>query len=133
MRKIYILYIEEESVIHIFGACIILIGLFLFYMRYRPMIGGNLYKAKVVMCITSPTANFLSYQLIVDFNYKRKRLRLPVLFRTTFFPDRHIGKILLVYYNEKCPSYVTGKRKVADVFLLCFIASGLVFILGNFH
>jgi len=115
------------------GVFAIFIGLFLFYIRYRSIIGGTLCEAKVIRCDIAHGGRLLAYNLIVKFDYKGKRLQLPVSLRNTFAPRRQIGREFLVYYNERYPDFVTSKRSLSDIYWLGMIAAGLILIFGAFQ
>ena len=109
------------------GLFFILIGLWLFYMKYRIIIGGTRLKAKVIQCDDAPGPGGY-YALVVAFKYKGERLQKPLATLTTLFPRRYIGKVIDVYYNEKYPRTVSDKRIIRDVGVLALIIAGLVVI-----
>jgi len=115
------------------GVFAILIGLFLFCIRYRSIIGGTLCKATVVRCELAPGGRLVVCNLIVRFDYKGKHLEKPVSLRSTLFPRRQMGKEFYIYYNEKYPNLVASRRGLSDVYWLGLIAIGLILIFGTFH
>ena len=105
----------------IIGVPIILLGLWMFYMKYRSIVRGVRCKAKVVEC--PPTYGGNTY--IVEFDYNGECLQRPLLLRSTLFPRRKIGKEMNVYYSARYPNFVSSIYLPSDVLVLAIIALGL--------
>ena len=105
----------------IVGVPLVLLGVWLFYMKYRSIIGGTRCKAKIIASLPNRGGDIF----VVAFYYEGEHLQKNLFFWNTLFPRRHIGKELYVYYNDKYPSSASCMRVSADVFILFILILGV--------
>ena len=113
------------------GIGAILGGLSHFYLKYRIIIGGTLCEAITTRYV--PFTSFSAYSnMVVGFDYNGEWLEKPTTTLRLHTPEKNIGKIIYIYYNEKYPDDVYHKRKIAtivDLFVLAFLIVGVLITL----